>query len=256
MKVKYLFMMVCALVLTSCATKKDLKSLDNNTSLFENKWQIVELAGKTINDKINGKTPYLLLDNVDKNYTVITGCNTLHGSLSVTKNSIKFDNGISTMMFCEDMSVEDGFKSILSKINSFQEEDNFLYLKNGNTILAKLKKNHDSPIVGSSWQLDLLVVPGVDYEKVFNVDKKTTISFLEGNKIAGNASCNNFNATVKIDGNTINIGPIISTKMMCPNMEAEQIFFNTLSKVNGISASGDTLNLLIGDIAVMRFKKI
>jgi len=256
MNIKYLVMMVCTLVLTSCASKKDLKSMSNNSSLFENKWQIVELKGVAIKDKVNGKTPYLLLDKADQNYTVITGCNTLHGAMTVTNTNIKFANGISTMMFCEDMSVEDGFKAILSKVNSFQEDSSFLYLKDGNTVLVKLKKYIDSSIVGTSWQLDLLSEPGIDYKKVFNSEKKPTISFLEGNKIAGNGSCNNFNASMTLNGNSFNVGPIMSTKMMCSNLEAEQIFFNTLAKVNGISANGDTLNLLIGDIAVMRFKKI
>lgn len=253
MNIKYLLLMVIALILSSCASKKGLKDMDNVMRL-DSKWQILELSGNIIKQQVNDKTPYLILDNKDNYYSVITGCNTLNGAFTLNNNRIEFSNGISTMMYCNDMSVEDGFKSILTKIKEYRMDAEYLYLLDGNIVLAKLKRFEDQDLVDTSWQLDLLGDSLTDFKKLFG-DKKASLIFLEGHKVSGNAGCNNFNATVKIAADSISFGPMMTTKMMCPNIEGEQLFLATLAKVNGFRIQGNTLSLLEGDITVMRFSK-
>ena len=59
-------------------------------------------------------------------------------------------------------------------------------------------------------------------------------------------------------GNTLTFGENMGlTRKMCPDMTGEQTFMETLKKVNAfaISDEGQTLNLLTGDVAVMRLVK-
>lgn len=257
MKIKYLLIGLVAFLLSSCASKKLVNS-SADEMLSNSTWQIVELDGKQIKDKVNGKTPYLVLDLNENHYSVVTGCNTLNGEFDLSKNKLKFFNGMSTMMYCDDMSVEDGFKSVLSKISSYKIQGNELVLLDGDKAVAKLTKEvikKNVTLEGTSWELDLISEPGVDFEKLFSA-KKPNLVFLEGSRLSGNASCNRFNTTYKIDGNNISLGNIMSTKMMCENIEGERVFLNTLSKINRFSESDSQLLFMIDDIVTMRFKKI
>jgi len=256
--IKSFMTVLCILVLSSCATKKDVGngSIDN---LLDNKWQVVELSGETIKNEVNGRVPFLYFDKSINHYSVITGCNTLNGEYSgLKKDKIKFGLGMSTMMFCDDMSVENGFKSILSKITSYKIEGTDLFLMNKKEVLAKLKKYNAtflSTLVGTSWQLDYLADTDVPFTELFP-EAKPTLVFQTDNKLTGNASCNTYNSSFTVKGASINIGDIISTRMMCSSLKGEKLYIDMLSKVNTFSQNGDVLTLIIGDIAVMRFKKI
>lgn len=80
---------------------------------------------------------------------------------------------------------------------------------------------------------------------------------LADKKVSGNSSCNSFSGKLSADDTSINFNqPMAVTKMACPG-EGEAIFFETLKKVNKYSVKGDTiLNFMMGDIAIMRFRKI
>ena len=76
--------------------------------------------------------------------------------------------------------------------------------------------------------------------------------------VNGNSGCNNFNGTCTIDGNKLQITESMAkTKKMCADMTGEQLFLETLKKVTSYSVTnqGKTLNLIMGDIAVMRLNR-
>lgn len=76
-------------------------------------------------------------------------------------------------------------------------------------------------------------------------------------RVSGNNSCNSFSGKLVADDTSINFNePMVTTKMACPG-EGEAIFFEILKKVNKYTVTGDTtLNFMMGDIAIMRFKKV
>lgn len=249
-----LMLLVLGVTLGSCAMNKN--SNKETVILADNKsvWNIVELSNKAVSSKINGVTPQLILDGNSKRYSVITGCNTLNGSFTLKGNSIQFGKGMSTMMFCSDMSVEDGFKNILDKINNLEVNGTELLLKENSNVLVKLSKYEAKSLEGTSWVLDYMQSENVSLEKLFGESKPTLVFDSEG-KISGNATCNRYNGSVKLDGNFLSFSNIASTRMMCPNIQGEQVFLEKLGKVNAYSYSDNTLTLLIDDIVVMRFKK-
>lgn len=58
---------------------------------------------------------------------------------------------------------------------------------------------------------------------------------IQDNQISGVSFCNNYNATIIVEGSSFVVDPAISaTRMMCPEgdtMQQEQVYFETLTKV-------------------------
>jgi heat shock protein HslJ len=65
-------------------------------------------------------------------------------------------------------------------------------------------------LIGSEWKLDDLAG-----EKVMD-RVQATLLFRETGKVAGKGSCNRFSGSAEISGNSIKFGPLISTRMACP----------------------------------------
>jgi len=77
---------------------------------------------------------------------------------------------------------------------------------------------------GSEWLLEDLGGLGV----VDNV--QATLTFPDSSKVAGNGSCNRFFGPAEVSGDAIKLGPLASTRMMCPEvvMNQETRYINAL----------------------------
>jgi heat shock protein HslJ len=76
------------------------------------------------------------------------------------------------------------------------------------------------------------------------IPEGTFISFnLEEGKVTGNAGCNNFFGSLKINKDVMVINQTGSTRRMCPDMKMEDLFFINIAKVKYFSLQNETLNL-------------
>ena len=133
-------LLLTVVLISSCASKKGDSSSAEST-LFNNKWRFVEIANVPIAKEVNGTVPYLSFDKAEKRYSAITGCNAVNGSLEAGNSKLKFGLGMSTLMFCEDMTVENGFKQIIENVHSYKIIGSELVLMGRNeVVLAKLNK--------------------------------------------------------------------------------------------------------------------
>jgi len=110
--------------------------------------------------------------------------------------------------------------------------------------------------LAGTWELNYISGPGIAFDDLYP-NKKPTISFdIANNRVSGNTGCNNFTGPLKADGHKISFtDPMAMTRMLCPG-EGENVFIETLKKINTWSVSdAHTLNFIMGDIAVMRFTK-
>lgn len=111
-------------------------------------------------------------------------------------------------------------------------------------------------LTGAMWELEYLSGPRIAFEGLYP-DKKPQITFNEETKKAeGTNSCNGYSADFRIMDGNISFGePGMTTMMYCG--EGEGFFLSTIKKVNKykIDENGK-LNLMIGDVPMMRFKKI
>ncbi len=90
-----------------------------------------------------------------------------------------------------------------------------------------------------------------------NVKGKTPTLQIEGEKINGNAGCNNYFGTVTMNASSesFSAGKVGSTKMACPNMSVEQNFLDMLQKANKYVINGDNLELYQDGLLLLKFHK-
>lgn len=140
-------MSMLALLAASCGNGKNAQSSDQVEAeapvvAIEGKWRIVDLV---VNDSLSvqpGATdrfgePYILFE--DGNYSIMTGCNSLQGSYSLSGDSITLHDGLCTEMACPDMRVEDMVKMVLPEISTVdQSNDSVMSLKGGSSAYISL----------------------------------------------------------------------------------------------------------------------
>jgi heat shock protein HslJ len=99
--------------------------------------------------------------------------------------------------------------------------------------------------------------------RIFNSDSfmqvtssKAFIRFNAGEgRINGNGSCNSFGGKLSVDGNSLKLGNIFSTKMYCNEVPAiENEIFSQLQKVTRYTLNEKKLTLFNGDDAVLEFE--
>lgn len=117
---------LCVFSLSACnifkktETPKTGEETAQSTVITDRKWKLVELAGKPVADKINGKEPFILLQSKDNRYAATAGCNGLGGEFSLQAyGRIKFTLGMSTMMACEHMEIETELKRVLNTTDNY-----------------------------------------------------------------------------------------------------------------------------------------
>ncbi|MGO4770285.1 META domain-containing protein [Flavobacterium sp. W22_SRS_FK3] len=122
----------------------------------------------------------------------------------------------------------------------------------------KCKKKDTVSQLEGNWELNYISGPRIAFDGLYP-DKRPTINFnIKENLVSGNNSCNSYTGKLKVTENKIDFTqPMAATKMMCMDGQGEQVFMSTLSKVTSYSVTdeGKTLNLISGDIAMMRFTK-
>lgn len=112
-------------------------------------------------------------------------------------------------------------------------------------------------IYGTKWELDYISGPRIAFNGLYP-DKKPQITFDKNTgQVSGTDSCNGYNAPFTLDGNSLTFGePGPSTLRFCEGGGDKQ-FRQTIQRINRYSFDSDgKLNLLTGDVAMMRFKKV
>lgn len=72
---------------------------------------------------------------------------------------------------------------------------------------------------------------------------RATLSFPEKGRLTGTAPCNRYFGTIDVPYPWFKARQIGATKMACPDLAAESLFFGTLAKMTLSEVSGDTLIL-------------
>lgn len=247
----------------SSTTKDSTAVADNGKAvtggselLYMYRWYLSEVNGKPVRPE-NGRTAYLSFSPGQVNtVSGFTGCNRLSGTYMINGNfEIKFSPLAVTKMACiNDDKTESVFLPAMAQTNSWKIENNELTFFNGQTAVAKFTAvEAASSKLEGNWELNYISGSRIAFDGLYP-GKKPFIRFELGQSmISGNTSCNGFSSKYTMNGNTINFAQPLSTMMACPG-DGEKAFTAMLQKVNKYALSdGNTLNFLIGDIAVMRF---
>lgn len=120
--------------------------------------------------------------------------------------------------------------------------------------MTNLKGN----LLDGTWEANYIMNTPKPFAELYAKVKPTITFNSHDGKVSGITGCNNFNGSFKIDGSKLSWADgMATTRKMCEDMTGEQTFLATLKKVNSyaITGEGKTLNLIMGDMAVMRLTK-
>ncbi len=72
-----------------------------------------------------------------------------------------------------------------------------------------------------------------------------TATFTPDGQVAGNAGCNDYNGTYKLDGTSLTVGPLATTRKACEQsiMDQETAFLTALQTPTTVETSGPTVTL-------------
>ncbi|ASK32020.1 heat-shock protein [Chryseobacterium sp. T16E-39] len=115
-----------------CTSKTTVQK--NDTDIVGKTWKLTEINGQPIKLKNPKNNPYFSLNTNDMRYSGNAGCNGIGGTFEIKPDimRIKFNQGMSTMMACDDLETEQLFtKALLAADN---------YSLNGNTLTLNKAK--------------------------------------------------------------------------------------------------------------------
>ena len=203
----------------------------NLTQALNGEWTIQEVHG----EKVTGdERPYINFESATGNFYGSNGCNILNGDFTVKSgNKIEFANLISTMKMCANAPFETLINTSLAQASGFilDKSGNESYLKltaKGNSTPLLVLRRHNLDFLNGAWR-----VISIDGHRVTAANMKFVIDINELS-VHGNAGCNIMNGKIVIDPdspNSIQFSNLITTRMMCPDIQQETEFLVALEEV-------------------------
>jgi len=106
----------------------------------------------------------------------------------------------------------------------------------------------------SSWVVEEIVI---DDTPTRVVDGTALTALFENGNVGGSAGCNSYNAAYETNGDSIMVGPAVSTLVFCEQpegtMEQEATYLSLLQSADRFNVDGDILTLSQGESVLIRF---
>lgn len=174
------------------------------------------------------------------------GCNAYTATYSTDGAKLTIGQAASTQKLCPQdvMAVETAYFAALGSAASYTATADTLTIfdSNGKTLLTFASGPAD-PLVGA-WN-----VTGYNNGKgavVSPVAGSTiTATFTADGQVSGSTGCNDYSGPYKLDGESLTVGPLVSTKKACEQdlMDQEQQFLTALQTPTTVESSGGNVTL-------------
>lgn len=223
-------------------------------NLNQTSWQLTSLTGwKGSNPSQIQPRASLSFNNGTVNGT--DSCNNFRASYSHPRVpkikqslSIRMDQAMSTLMACppEQNQLSQALARALKQTYQYQITNQSLHLLDQRGMVLASFEHPATNVPGTSWQL-ISYNTGKAMMSSLNTEKMTA-SFHPDGSVSGFAGCNKYQASYRIDEarGTLQLGPVASTKMLCPNqelMQEEDGFLKAWQRVRLYGRQGDGLSL-------------
>jgi heat shock protein HslJ len=140
MKILFSLLIIISMFLLYACNNTKISSADSATAsqaaaanagdFTGKKWKLIELHGQPVADSINGKEPGIIFTKEDSSYAANGGCNGLGGKFEWNTQTMRihFTQGMSTMMACEHMDIENGLKDVFANADNYSLNDTIFTL--------------------------------------------------------------------------------------------------------------------------------
>jgi heat shock protein HslJ len=174
-----------------------------------------------------------------------SGCNRFSGGYQLEGDRLTLGPVAGTMMACPEpgMSVEDAFRQAFAGSFQYAIDGDLLQVANSSGNSLQFEREAPPRLDGSAWKVTSY---NNNRQAVVGVlgDAEITLSFA-GGEVSGSAGCNNFHATYVTEGDRIEFGPAMTTRMACdePLMTQEQAFLAALASAVTWRIEGNVLDM-------------
>lgn len=247
---------------SGASTAQQPKAAGGSELLYQSQWKLIEVQDQQVPSA--SKAFLVFTPGTVNKVAGNAGCNRLTGTFELSQtNTIKFLPMATTRMACIEpglADVETKFLAALTSASQWHIENDTLSLSDGNTVLAKLKSQRppteEEKKLNGTWELNYLSGTKIALEGLFPKGKPTLLFDFPKEEAMGNGGCNGYSSKVKVDQQKITFADPLSTMMFCEG-NGEPQYFKALKTITSYSLSDNdnTLNLIAGDIAVMRFTR-
>ena len=250
-------LVAAALVTTACAAPPAATPAGPGTTPAGT--SVAHLTGYWLLTDLGGSAP-VAGSSVTANFStdgVISGsagCNRYSGTFTTTGSAIKIGEQLaSTMMMCTDpavMTQETAFLKALGSARAFVMNGTELKLndESGKTLTTFAAESQK--LADTSWKV-------TNYnngkQAVVNVlaDTAPTVTFGADGSVSGSSGCNSFNGSAVEGAGTVKIGPLASTRKLCPTpegvMEQEAALLAALESGATFTIEGNKLEIRTAD---------
>lgn len=177
-----------------------------------------------------------------------SGCNQFGGSYTLDGGVLAIQPGPATLMACPEplMALERDYFAALGNVAGYSLSGAMLELKNaaGETLLS-FAPVEPAALTGTTWLLTAYSEGAGLVAASSNAE--VTAVFGEDGQLAGSASCNNYTTSYQLDGESITLGAVATTRRACadPTLAQQELaYLDALQRSTGYEISGDQLTLL------------
>lgn len=237
---------------------------------LEGYWVLKNMNGADAKGQFAGALPTLQFNFNEGTVSGTGGCNQYGGAYTYKDGIFSAPDLAVTQMLCTEDNNEGQFLlELTNDANQLSLVNGLLTISRAGKPVLEFEKGAapvevnkavvlDSETLSGEWRLK--VMDGVDAGEKFKGNKESvpTLTFdFATNKISGNGGCNRYNATFSLNNELLVVGPIMSTKMACPNLEGESQFSQAIADTSNISLpNADILQLAKNGTVLLEFEKV
>jgi len=257
-------MLFAGSIFQSCNKSKPLTQAE-----LEGYWVLKTMNGKDAKTEFTGALPTLQFNFDENTISGTGGCNQYNGAYTYKDGVFSAPNLAVTQMLCTEDNNEGQFILELTNVkNTLSMKNGMLVISHDGTDVLEFEKGSapaentsakpDTDRFNGTWKLKN--IDGVDAAKKFKGENGKNIPTLTFNfsdkKINGNSGCNTFNTTFSLDNDQLTVGPVMSTKMACPNLEGETQFLQAIAETSTLTLPNENiLQLAKNGTVILEFEK-
>jgi heat shock protein HslJ len=188
------------------------------------------------------------------------GCNSYFATVALTGDGISISGIGSTEMACEPevMDREMRFLTALGRAAIVSRDGDRLTLAaadgSASIDLVPFVPEADRPLGGTNWRLTTLIDGDAASSILAGTAPTLAVDDLAG-RISGSAGCNSYGGSAAFTERSVEVGPLVSTKMACDKavMDQERLFLEVLGAAVTWEIEGTTLRLTTADGRALEF---
>jgi heat shock protein HslJ len=247
-----------ALALAGCAggASPSAQPMGEGTPLEGTAWQLTDYVGPeggtlSVPEEVAASATF-----TDGKMAGTSGCNQYTAAYTLDGKKLAISGVATTAMACPPIpsALEKAYLAALERVATYAIRGGTLELATAEGTVGLRFAVAEAPALAKTRWVATMINTGTGAVASVVAGSKVTAVFAEDGTVSGSGGCNTYNGPYKVDGASIEIGPLASTMMMCADPavgQQETSYFAALDKAATYAFSGDRLQLRAVDGALL-----